>query len=351
MGWRRHRIEIEIPQPSDTIRKISRFPFVPDSERALREHSQEVLSIQVSGLVQRLRSMKEPKVLVGVSGGLDSTLALLVAKRAMDRLSRDTSEIVAVTMPGYGTSEHTRSNALALMSALGVTGKEIDIRPASEMMLRDMDPPVSWGLEVFDVAFENVQAGARTSLLFRLANQINGLVVGTGDLSEFALGWCTYGVGDQMPHYVVNASLPKTLVKHIIHSQALDPHCSTQLRTVLLSVLDTPISPELLPLRGDDSGVFQMGEDILGPFELQDFFLYYTIRFGFDSSKLLFLAEHAWSGEKTRSELRGWLDVFTRRFFGQSQFKRSAMPNGPKVGTGGNLSPTRRLARPFRRCR
>lgn len=337
--WRRHKVALEPPIVEESIRVISRSPYVPDAESERREHAREVVRIQVAGLVQRLRAVHQPNLVVGVSGGLDSALALLVATRAMDLLGRERTSIVGVSMPGFGTSDRTRDNALALMGVLGVTAKEIDIRAASQQMLQDIAHPVSRGEDVFDVSFENVQAGARTSLLFRLANQVNGLVLGTGDLSELALGWCTYGVGDQMSHYSVNASVPKTLVKHILNFEALDSECDPELNRILLSILDTPISPELVPLAEGTSTPEQFSEDAVGPFELQDFFLYYTTRFGFTPRKLLFLARHAWNKDKSKVELEKWLDVFNARFFSQSQFKRSAMPNGPKVGTGGNLSP------------
>lgn len=337
--WRRHRVQLEPPRVEGTIRTISRNPYVPSAEPARREHTREVLQIQVAGLIQRLRAIHQPKVVVGVSGGLDSSLALLVASKAMDVLGRERKDIVGVSMPGFGTSDHTRQNALALMRILGVTEHEIDIQAASEQMLRDIDHPTSRGADIFDVSFENVQAGARTSLLFRLANHVHGLVLGTGDLSELALGWCTYGVGDHMSHYSVNASVPKTLVKHIITSEAMDPECNPDLKRILLSIVDTPISPELVPLVEGSLVPEQLSEAVVGPYELQDFYLYYTIRFGFTPQKLLFLARQAWDMEKSEMELAKWLDVFNTRFFSQSQFKRSAMPNGPKVGTGGNLSP------------
>jgi len=321
------------------VRVVSRNPYVPDDPIERRDHANEVRSIQVAGLVKRLQSTGQPKIVVGISGGLDSTLALIVAVQAMDYLQRDRRDIIGVSMPGFGTSERTRANALALMDALGVTAKEIDIRHSSQLMLEDINHPAATGESHFDVTFENVQAGARTSLLFRLANHENGLVLGTGDLSELALGWCTYGVGDQMSHYSVNGSVPKTLVRHIIHSQATEPSCDPRLRDILLSITETPISPELVPLGEDNAAPKQLSEDVVGPYDLQDFFLYYTTRFGFSPQKIELLAQRAWEPDITSNDIKRWLIEFYVRFFGRSQFKRSALPNGPKVGTGGNLSP------------
>jgi NAD+ synthase (glutamine-hydrolysing) len=257
-------------------------------------------------------------------------------------------------MPGFATTERTRTNALALMRALGVTANEIDIRPSCLQMLKDLGHPSASGQNVYDVTFENVQAGERTSHLFRLANQHGGLVVGTSDLSELALGWCTYGVGDQMSHYAVNASVPKTLIKHLIRWVIRSRQLDESAGDVLQSVVDTPISPELVPGAGR-GGASPASESIVGPFELQDFFLYNVSRYGYRPSRVVFLAEHAWrnraSGvwpeglsetdrhEYDRATIKRWLAVFLRRFFETSQFKRSALPNAPKVGSGGSLSP------------
>jgi NAD+ synthase (glutamine-hydrolysing) len=225
------------------------------------------------------------------------------------------------------------------MNALGIDVREVDICDASMQMLRDIQHPAALGEEVWDVTYENVQAGARTSLLFRMANQLNGMVLGTGDLSELALGWSTYGVGDQMSHYSVNASVPKTLVKYIIEAQAMDPGFSAEIKQTLMSIVETPITPELIPIMNSKSTSSQLSEDSVGPFELQDFYLYFTTRYGFTPAKLLFLASQAWGTELPSAQLEHWLRVFNTRFFGQSQFKRSSLPNGPKVGNGGNLSP------------
>jgi len=303
------------------------------------EHANEVLQIQVSSLIKRLRSTGITRVVIGVSGGLDSTLALLVAARAYDALGWDRAKIVGASMPGFGTSVKTRENAITLMKLLGVDSREIDICDSSMQMLGDIQHPAAQGEEVWDVTFENVQAGGRTSLLFRLANQLKGLVLGTGDLSELALGWCTYGVGDHMSHYSVNASVPKTLVKYIIQTQAMDPECTEEIKQVLTSIIETPITPELIPINDSEKNSPQLSEDSVGPFELQDFYLYYTTRYGFTPAKLLFLASQAWGNDLPKTQLEHWLRVFNTRFFGQSQFKRSALPNGPKVGNGGNLSP------------
>jgi len=295
-------------------------------------------------------------VVIGVSGGLDSTHALTVAARAVDRLGLPRANVLAYTMPGFATSQLTLSNARALMDALGVTGSELDIRPAANQMLRDLGHPAADGAPQYDVTFENVQAGERTSHLFRLANLHRGLVVGTGDLSELALGWSTYGVGDQMSHYNVNASVPKTLIQFLLRWAIDTGQYGEQASQVLQSVLDTAISPELIPSQDPDADrPGADSESIVGPFELQDFFLYYMLRFGFRPSKVAFLAHHAWHdcrrgrwpdlipvqrrNQYSLAEIKHWLEVFLDRFFRTSQFKRSALPNAPKVGSGGALSP------------
>lgn len=337
-------------------RAIERFPYVPSNPAVLDERCYEVYNIQVHGLMKRLRATGIDKLVIGVSGGLDSTQALIVAARTMDRLDLPRANILAYTMPGFATSELTLGNAHGLMQALGVTAKEIDIRPSCMQMLRDLAHPFADGEPVYDITFENVQAGERTSHLFRLANYQNALVVGTGDLSELALGWCTYGVGDQMSHYNVNASVPKTLIQHLIRWSIATQQFGESASAILQSILETEISPELIPSSGDDgSQPAQSTEAKIGPYELQDFHLYYTSRFGFRPSKVAFLSHHAWGNredglwpvfmaEDVRNQydlatIRHWLEVFLYRFFQISQFKRSAMPNGPKVGSGGSLSP------------
>jgi NAD+ synthase (glutamine-hydrolysing) len=353
-GFRRVAFRLEPPRGDVGLRRVvPRFPFVPANAERLEQDCYEAYNIQVAGLVQRLRAAKVERLVIGVSGGLDSTHALIVAARAMDRLGLPRSGILAYTMPGFGTSDGTKTNAIRLMDALGVTGRELDIRPAARQMLTDMEHPFARGEAVYDVTFENVQAGLRTDYLFRLANHHNGIVLGTGDLSELALGWCTYGVGDQMSHYNVNAGVPKTLIQHLIRwviggRQFPDPVLET-----LDAILKTEISPELVPVEAGQA--IQSSESVVGPYDLQDFTLYYVLRHGFRPSKIAFLARHAWGDaaagdwptgyplDKRRgyspAEIRDWLRVFLRRFFGFSQFKRSAMPNGPKVSAGGSLSP------------
>ncbi|MFC5304865.1 NAD(+) synthase [Azospirillum picis] len=349
-------VGFQLDPPADDVgllRVVPRLPFVPANAERLEQDCYEAYNIQVAGLVQRLRATGIQSVVIGVSGGLDSTHALIVAARAMDRLGLPRAGIRAYTMPGFGTSEGTKSNAWRLMTALGVTAQELDIRPAANQMLADMDHPYSRGEPVYDVTFENVQAGLRTDYLFRLANQHNGIVLGTGDLSELALGWCTYGVGDQMSHYNVNAGVPKTLIQHLIRWVGRTGQFQQEVSQTLDAILKTEISPELVPAGSDKA--LQSSESVVGPYELQDFTLYYVLRYGFRPAKIAFLARHAWSDagtgdwpegfplEKRRAyspaEIRDWLRVFLRRFFGFSQFKRSAMPNGPKVTPGGSLSP------------
>jgi NAD+ synthase (glutamine-hydrolysing) len=334
-------------------RPIARFPFVPADPVTRSERCEEVYNIQVHGLETRLRATGIDKVVIGVSGGLDSTHALIVVARAMDRLGLPRTNILAYTMPGFATSDHTKSNAWKLMQALGVTAREIDIRPSAEQMLSDLEHPYSEGEKQYDITFENVQAGERTSHLFRLANHLGGLVIGTGDLSELALGWATYGVGDQMSHYAVNASVPKTLIGFMLRWAIDTRQFDDEVSAVLQSVLDTEISPELIP--GDGDKPTADSESKVGPYELQDFFLFYILRFGYRPSKVAFLAEHAWGDSDrgpwpdlipsdrrhaySRAEIKHWLGVFLFRFFEISQFKRTAIPNAPKVGSGGSLSP------------
>ncbi|HEX2205653.1 MAG TPA: NAD(+) synthase [Longimicrobium sp.] len=354
---RRLPFELQVPKGPVPLRKsVERFPFVPTDPEKLDERCWEAYGIQVHGLMKRLAATGIEKLVIGVSGGLDSTHALIVAAKTMDRLGLPRANIVAATMPGFATSGHTLENARKLMRSLGTTALEIDIRPSCEQMLRDIGHPYAEGEPVYDVTFENVQAGERASHLFRLANHHGGLVVGTGDLTELALGWCTYGVGDQMSHYNVNASVPKTLIQHLIRWAARSGQFDAETGAVLQSIVDTEISPELVP--GEDSTgtkPVQRTEDVVGPLELQDFTLYYVTRFGYRPSKVAFLAHHAWADRERGSwpellppekrnaydlpAIKRWMEVFLWRFFKTSQFKRSALPNGPKVGSGGSLSP------------
>ena len=335
------------------IRPIRRFPFVPNRQHKLDEDCYEAFNIQVDGLMRRLEATHAKSMVIGISGGLDSTHALIVAAKCCDRLGLPRSIIRGYTMPGFGTSDHTKSNAWKLMKAIGITAEEIDIRPAATRMLEDMSHPFADGEPVHDVTFENVQAGLRTDYLFRLAGHHSGFVIGTGDLSELALGWCTYGVGDQMSHYAVNSGVPKTLIQYLIRWAVGTEQFDKATDKVLLSILDTEISPELIP--ADAEGAIQSTESIIGPYELNDFFLHHTIRWGQRPSKIAFLAWHAWKDveaglwpasfpeeEKTAYTLETiahWLENFLKRFFAFSQFKRSAIPNGPKVSAGGALSP------------
>lgn len=356
-------VELFLEPPASDIglrRPLDRFPFVPDDPARLDQDCYEAFNIQVSGLEQRMRAIGSPRPVIGVSGGLDSTHALLVIARAMDRMGRPRSDILAYTMPGFATSDHTKSNAIALAEAIGASIETIDIRPTATQILEGIRHPFADGEPVYDVTFENVQAGVRTDFLFRLANQNGGFVVGTSDLSELALGWATYGVGDHMSHYTVNSGVPKTLIQHIIrwviaHSASEESGTSlTQTaKDVLQSVLDTEISPELVPAGQD--GKAQSTQDTIGPYALHDFTLFHVLRYGFRPSKIAFLAEHAWRDKDAgawppgfpaedhyaydRAEIVRWLRVFLQRYFGFAQFKRSAIPNGPKVSPAGSLSP------------
>ena len=335
------------------MRRVERFPFVPADPGRLAQDCYEAYNIQVAGLAQRLEATGTRKVVIGVSGGLDSTHALIVVAKAMDRLGLPRANILAYTLPGFATSEGTKANAHALMDALGTTAREIDIRETAGVMLTAMEHPFGRGEPVYDVTFENVQAGLRTDYLFRLANQNGAIVIGTGDLSELALGWCTYGVGDQMSHYGVNAGVPKTLIQHLIRWVIGTGQFAPEVGATLGAILDTEISPELVPVAAGATP--QSTQAVIGPYALQDFTLFYTLRYGFPPSKIAFLALRAWGDaargawppdfpERERGayelpEIRRWLEVFLRRFFGFSQFKRSALPNGPKVSAGGSLSP------------
>jgi NAD+ synthase (glutamine-hydrolysing) len=349
------RVEFALDAPRKSIRlerAIERFPYVPSDPAKLRDNCYEAYNIQVQGLAQRLQSSRVQKAVIGVSGGLDSTQALLVCCRAMDLLDKDRKDILAYTMPGFGTSDKTYKNAWRLMKELGVTAGEIDIKPAARQMLADIGHPFGKGKKVYDVTFENVQAGLRTDFLFRLANQNGGMVVGTGDLSELGLGWCTYGVGDHMSHYNPNGSVSKTLIQHLIRFVAASGDVDKATARTLHDILDTEISPELVP--ADAKGVTQSTEATVGPYALQDFNLYYLTRLGYRPSKIAFLSWNAWHDVKKGAwpanvppgsmrafelkEIRHWLALFLRRFF-TNQFKRSALPNGPKISSGGSLSP------------
>ena len=352
-------VGFELAPPTGDIglrRKVDRFPFVPDDPERLAQDCYEAYNIQVSGLEQRLSAIGggdfEPKVIIGISGGLDSTHALIVAAKAMDRLGRPRTDIHGFTLPGFATGSATKGYAWALADSLGITMQEIDITAAARVMLTDLDHPYAKGEEVYDITFENVQAGLRTDYLFRLANHRGGIVLGTGDLSELALGWCTYGVGDQMSHYNVNAGVPKTLIQHLIRWVIGTGQFDEATDRVLLDVVGQEITPELIPTREDH--LPQSTEESVGPYSLQDFTLFHVLRYGYAPSKVAFLAWHAWHDadagewppnypddrriEFDLATIRRWLEVFVRRFFA-SQFKRSALPNGPKVSHGGTMSP------------
>jgi NAD+ synthase (glutamine-hydrolysing) len=349
-------IGLDFAAPGEALelrRQVERFPYVPSDPTMLRENCYEAYNIQVQGLAQRVAATGLKKLVIGVSGGLDSTQALIVSARAMDRLGMPRSDVLAYTLPGFATSDATKANAWRLMKALGVTGAEIDIRPAARQMLGDIGHASAIGEALYDVTFENVQAGLRTDYLFRLANHNGALVVGTGDLSELGLGWCTYGVGDQMSHYNPNASVAKTLIQHLIRFVAASGELGTETVQILYDILATEISPELVPPGAD--GALQSTESIVGPYALQDFNLYYATRHGFRPSKIAYLSWNAWHDTGrgrwpantpdvarrayTLGEIKGWLRVFLYRFFELSQFKRSALPNGPKISSGGSLSP------------
>jgi NAD+ synthase (glutamine-hydrolysing) len=355
-GARHRNIQFSVLPPNDDIgfyRAVERFPFVPSDESRLQQDCYEAYNIQVAGLVQRLRAIGSKRVVIGVSGGLDSTHALIVAAKAMDLLDLPRANILAYTMPGFATGTQSKRQAWALMQTLDVTSRELDIRPAATQMLKDMGHPFGRGEPVYDITFENVQAGLRTDYLFRLANHHGGIVIGTGDLSELALGWCTYGVGDQMAHYNVNSGVPKTLIQHLIRWVISTRQFSDEVSQTLRVIIAAEISPELVP--ADEGQKPQSTEAAIGPYALQDFNLFYTLRFGFRPSKIAFLAMHAWKENSTLgwpanlpaeqrhhyqlADIRKWLELFLKRFFAFSQFKRSAMPNGPKVSAGGSLSP------------
>lgn len=334
-------------------RPIRRFPFVPNRQDKLDQDAYEAFNIQVDALMRRMQATRPESLVIGISGGLDSTHALIIAAKACDRLGLPRSTIRAYTMPGFATSDDTKGNAWKLMEAFETTAEEIDIKPAARQILEDMDHPFARGVKDYDTTFENVQAGLRTDYLFRLAGHHKGFVIGTGDLSELALGWCTYGVGDQMSHYAVNAGVPKTLIQYLIRWATRTDQFSVACDQALEAVLGTEISPELVP--ADEEGNIQSTESIIGPYELNDFFLHHILRWGQQPSHVAFLAWHAWrdagaglwphdfpEGFKNQYDLatiRTWLENFLIRFFQFSQFKRSALPNGPKVSSGGALSP------------
>jgi NAD+ synthase (glutamine-hydrolysing) len=350
-------VPLEVPRDNRlllTPGRFERFPYVPADPKRRDERCAEVFDIQVQGLAKRLQFTGLEKVVIGISGGLDSTHALLVCAQAMDVLGLPRRNILAYTMPGFATGERTRAQARRLMDAVGCAAHEIDIRPSARQMLADIDHPFATGEPLFDVTFENVQAGERTSHLFRLANFNAALVVGTGDLSELALGWSTYGVGDQMSHYNVNASVPKTLIQHVMRWVAETRRVGAESSRVLLDVLATEISPELVPGANGQAGALQSSEATIGPYELQDFHLYYILRFGYGPARVAFLAYNAWHDPELGEwpgvpadlrraygigDIKKHLRTFVARFFGMSQYKRSAVPNSPKVGSGGSLSP------------
>jgi NAD+ synthase (glutamine-hydrolysing) len=348
--WRRVAFALAPPQGRlELARTVERFPYTPADPAQLAANCYEAFNIQVQGLAQRLKATRGKKLVIGVSGGLDSTHALIVATKAMDLLGLPRSDVFGYTMPGFATSEGTRSNAWALMRALGITAAELDIRPAATQMLADLGHPFARGEPVYDITFENVQAGLRTDYLFRLANKHGGFVVGTGDLSELGLGWCTYGVGDQMSHYNPNGSVSKTLIQHLIRFVAESGDVDADTSALLHAILATEISPELVP-----GEAVQSTESVVGPYALQDFNLYYLTRYGFRPSKIAYLSWNAWrdasvgpwpanipQGSRRAydlAEIKKWLRLFLQRFFA-NQFKRSAMPNGPKISSGGSLSP------------
>jgi len=354
--FRHIQVPLTFPQTGRLLcqRQYDRFPYVPNNPAVRDRRCYEAYNIQVQGLVKRLTSTGIKNVVLGISGGLDSTQTLIVAARAMDLLGYPRTNIKAFTMPGFATSTRTLTNAHALMAAVGCTAQELDIRPSCEQMLRDLNHPYAHGEPVYDVTFENVQAGERTSHLFRLANYHGALVLGTGDLSELALGWSTYGVGDHMSHYNVNASVPKTLIQFLIRWVADTQQLGAPASHILYDILGTEVSPELVP--GDAAGdqPSQKTEEVIGPYELHDFFVYYTTRLGYAPPKVAFLAYCAWRDrllghwpdipEERRhqyniGEIKHWLGVFVWRFFQISQFKRTCVPNAPKVGSGGSLSP------------
>jgi NAD+ synthase (glutamine-hydrolysing) len=350
------RIKFSVDPIEKTIlldREFPRFPYIPADPSKRDQRCYEAYNIQVHGLAQRLRSSGIKNVVIGISGGLDSTHALIVAARTMDLLNLPRSNVKAYTMPGFATSDKTYANALHLMKAIGAETNEIDIKPSCMQMLKDIGHSFANGEKLYDITFENIQAGERTSHLFRIANMRDALVVGTGDLSELALGWCTYGVGDHMSHYNVNASVPKTLIQHLIRWVAQSSQFTREISEILFDILETEISPELVPGK-DDNEPAQKTESFIGPYELQDFNNFYITRFGYLPTKIAFMAYCTWKdrsnglwpdvpvekrNEYTIAEIKHWLQIYLYRFFKTSQYKRSCIPNSPKVGSGGSLSP------------
>ncbi len=327
-GYETVRFDLE-PERTQLTRPVERFPFIPDDAGQRKSRCEEILAIQANGLRKRIEHSRAKTAVVGISGGLDSCLALLVAVETMDLLQRPRKDVVAVTMPCFGTTSRTKSNAERLSEKLGVTLRVIDIAQAVKVHFED----IGQDAETYDVVFENAQARERTQVLMDVANQTGGLVVGTGDLSELALGWATYN-GDHMSMYGVNASVPKTLIRHIVR-YAADRSEDQELAAILRDILDTPVSPELLPAK--DGEIAQKTEDLVGPYELHDFFLYYAIRWGFAPVKVFRLARYAFREEYEPKTILYWEKNFYRRFFAQ-QFKRSCLPDGPKVGSV-SLSP------------
>ncbi len=350
------KVSFSVSIPCDRIllaREYPRFPYIPADPAKRDERCYEAYNIQVQGLTKRLKSSGIRNVVIGISGGLDSTHALIVAAGSMDILNLPRSSIMAYTMPGFATTNKTYTSAVRLMKALGVEANEIDIKDSCMQMFRDIGHPFAEGKELYDITFENVQAGERTSHLFRIANLREALVIGTGDLSELALGWCTYGVGDHMSHYNVNVSVPKTLIQYLIRWVALSGRFDREASKILIDILETEISPELIPGKNGDQPT-QKTESVIGPYELQDFNNFYITRFGYLPTKIAFMEYCAWRDKKsglwpdmpeyrkneyTIGEIKHWLKVYLFRFFKISQFKRSCIPNGPKVGSGGSLSP------------
>ena len=310
-------------------RNINPNPFIPQQEADVELLCNEVVNTQVAGLARRIEFTHARSIVVGISGGLDSTLALLVAVKTFDKLGLDRTGIIGVTMPGFGTTDRTYNNALMLMSSLGITQREISIVPSVEQHFKD----INHDKNVHDVTYENSQARERTQILMDVANQVGGMVLGTGDLSELALGWATYN-GDHMSMYGVNAGVPKSLVKHLVRWIALQSEATVQ--AILLDIVDTPISPELIPA-DEDGNIKQKTEDLVGPYELHDFVLYYTLRYGYSPRKIFYLAQKAFVGVYEHDIIKHWMTTFFRRFFNQ-QFKRSCLPDGPNV-LGLSISP------------
>ena len=329
-SYRETDTELFAPREFQLTRTISAHPFVPTGA-ALNERCEEIFNIQTEGLAKRLVHTNCPTAVIGISGGLDSTLALLVTVRTFDLLKRTRKDIIGVTMPGFGTTGRTYNNALSLMKALGVTVREVSIARAVEQHFEDIGHDIA----VHDTTYENSQARERTQILMDIANQTGGLVIGTGDLSELALGWCTYN-GDHMSMYGVNAGVPKTLIQHLVRWCSSPEHSGSEVSHILIDIVETPISPELIPADAQGN-IVQKTEDLVGPYELHDFFLYYTMRWGFRPSKIFYLAQAAFGRAYTIDVIKKWLTVFYSRFFSQ-QFKRSCLPDGPKVGSV-SLSP------------